>query len=97
MLFENVTLSNRCYFWSLCNFILEGEKNVLARVKSFLAASDWYTGSQSGFFSCAMTACRQRLQAVYQFPPVSRLKSGHHPAVTNASGARRSSSPYPSL
>lgn len=68
-------------------YFREGKK-VLARVKSFLAESDWYTGSQSGFFSCATTACRQRLQAVYQFPPVSSLKSGHHPAVTNAPGAR---------
>lgn len=40
-------------------YFREGKK-VLARVKSFLAESDWYTGSQSGFFSCATT---DRLQA----------------------------------
>lgn len=94
MLFENVTPSNRCYFWSLCNFILEGEKNVLAGVKSFLAASDWYTGFPSGFFSSAMTACRQA-EAASSLPVSTGFQtwSGHHPAVTNVPGAQRSSSP----
>ena len=61
------------------------KKKVLARVKSSLTASDWYTGFQPGFFACAMTAHRQR-QQVSSLPVFNGFQtwSGHHHAVTNA-------------
>lgn len=61
------------------------KKKVLAGVKSSLTASDWYTGFQPGFFTCAMTALRQR-QQVSNLPVFTGFQtwSGHHPAVTNA-------------
>lgn len=67
MLFENVTLSNRCYFWSPSNFILV--KKALAEVKRLLARrSGWYVGFQSSLLSWTVTVYTQRQKSVICSP-----------------------------
>lgn len=82
MLFENVTLSNRCYFWSPSNFILV--KKALAEVKRLLAGrSGWYMGSRSRLLSCAVS-----LQAGAEACNLQPW-SGCRPALTNAASTQQ--------
>lgn len=70
MLFENVTLSNRCYFWSPGNFIFV--KKALAEVKRWLARrSGWYMRFRSRLLSCNVTVYMQRQKSVICSLPVA--------------------------
>lgn len=89
MLFENVTLSNRCYFWRPSNFVLV--RKALAEVKRLLARRrGWYVSFQSWSLEWYWDSLHAEAEGCNL-----QSASGRCSVVTNATRAQQQSK-YPS-